>query len=99
MPPGRLKEALDLFIGAGKTGSNPGGQIEALTGLLEARCARKPLVALLDEAHTLDPEVGKVLLNSSQKVRARAPFLLVLAGTPGHERAPQQYVRHVLEPL
>ena len=38
---------------------------------------------LLDEAHTLDPEVGRTLLNASQQVRDEAPFLLVLAGTPG----------------
>ena len=44
---------------------------------------RKPLVVLLDEAHTLDLEVGQALLNASQEVRSRAPFLLCLAGTPG----------------
>ena len=38
---------------------------------------------LLDEAHTLDIEVGRTLLNTSQQVRDEAPFLLVLAGTPG----------------
>ena len=38
---------------------------------------------LLDEAHTLDVEVGRTLLNTSQHVRDEAPFLLVLAGTPG----------------
>ncbi len=49
-----------------------------------ARCRRRPLALLLDEAHTLDLEVGNVLLNVSQQVRgAEAPFLLVLAGTPG----------------
>ena len=50
---------------------------------LAARCRRKPLAVLLDEAHTLDPAVGSALLNASQQVRAEAPFLLVLAGTPG----------------
>ena len=48
---------------------------------LTARCTRKPL--LLDEAHNLDKNVGQDLLNASQEVRAKAPFLLVLAGTPG----------------
>ena len=38
---------------------------------------------LVDEAHTLDREVGQLLLNVSQEVRTNAPFLLVLAGTPG----------------
>ena len=50
---------------------------------LLARCRRKPLALLLDEAHTLDLRVGSLLLNASQQVRAEAPFLLVLAGTPG----------------
>ena len=38
---------------------------------------------LLDEAHTLGNGVGHALLNASQQVRTEAPFLLVLAGTPG----------------
>ena len=50
---------------------------------LSARCRKKAVAVLLDEAHTLDPEVGRTLLNASQKVRGEAPFLLVLAGTPG----------------
>ncbi len=54
-----------------------------LTERLTARCRKKPLVVLLDEAHTLEPAVGQLLLNVSQEVRANAPFLLVLAGTPG----------------
>ena len=48
-----------------------------------ARCRARPLVALVDEAHTLDLAVGQLLLNVSQEVRTDAPFLLVLAGTPG----------------
>ena len=40
-------------------------------------------MVLLDEAHTLDLDVGSALFNASQRVRAEAPFLLVLAGTPG----------------
>ena len=48
-----------------------------------ARCQRRPLAVLVDEAHTLDLDVGNILLNASQHVRVRAPFLLVLAGTPG----------------
>ena len=54
-----------------------------LTGALTARCRRRPLAVLLDEAHTLDSKIGGTLLNASQQVRADAPFLLVLAGTPG----------------
>ena len=54
-----------------------------LVRALTARCARRPLAVLLDEAHTLPQDVGGALLNASQQVRAAAPFLLVLAGTPG----------------
>lgn len=54
-----------------------------LVDLLVARCRSKPLVVTLDEAHTLDPETGRTLLNASQSAReTEAPFLLVLAGTP-----------------
>ena len=47
------------------------------------RCRRRPAAVLVDEAHTLDLEVGQILLNVSQLVRQKAPFVLVLAGTPG----------------
>ena len=59
------------------------GTPRSLTRRLIERCRRRPLAVLLDEAHTLDLDVGQLLLNASQDVRARAPFLLVLAGTPG----------------
>ena len=35
------------------------------------------MVVLVDEAHTLTRDVGQLLLNLSQEVRANAPFLLV----------------------
>ena len=54
-----------------------------LTRELLRRCRKRPLAALVDEAHTLDLTVGGTLLNASQRVRSEAPFLLVLAGTPG----------------
>ena len=53
-----------------------------LAEALEARAKAKPLVILLDEAHTLKPEVGQWLLNAAQAAGSEAPFLLVLAGTP-----------------
>ena len=56
---------------------------QLLTERLIARCHKRALAVLLDEAHTLEPPVGQLLLNVSQQVRAEAPFLLVLAGTPG----------------
>ncbi|MCY4374698.1 MAG: ATP-binding protein [Spirochaetaceae bacterium] len=54
-----------------------------LTDRLTVRCRRKPVVVLVDEAHTLARDVGQLLLNVSQEVRANAPLLLLLAGTPG----------------
>ena len=56
-----------------------------LSRVLARRVRRKPLLLLLDEAHTLDPEVGRALLNASQQVGRRFPFQLVLAGTPDLE--------------
>ena len=50
--------------------------------VLAARASKRALVLLLDEAHTLEPEVGRELLNAAQEVGRRAPLLLVLAGTP-----------------
>ena len=55
-----------------------------LPQLLSARCKDKPLLVTLDEAHTLDLEVGQTLLNASEEVRkADRSFLLALSGTPG----------------
>ena len=50
--------------------------------VLAARARKAPLLVVMDEAHTLDIEVGRALLNASQEVRQELPFLLVLAGTP-----------------
>ena len=53
-----------------------------------ARCATKPVLMLIDEAHTLDTNVARVLLNLAQTLHnERRPFLLTLAGTPELERA------------
>ena len=57
--------------------------ISAVESALTARAKRSSFVLLLDEAHTLTPDIGRILLNASQSVGARLPFLLVLAGTPG----------------
>ena len=53
-----------------------------LAEALEARAKAKPLLILLDEAHTLKPAVGQWILNAAQAAGSEAPFLLVLAGTP-----------------
>ena len=86
LAPTLLARFLPRKIGVAGLGSAEWATADAtdrLTRRLIARCRRRPLAVLLDEAHTLDLDVGKLLLNASQQVRAKAPFLLVLAGTPG----------------
>ena len=86
-PPSGVAKLLPRKVGVAAVGSvewaPPARAVRNLGTKLTARCRRKPLAVLLDEAHTLDVEVGKALLNASQQVRDEAPFLLVLAGTPG----------------
>ena len=55
---------------------------EQLHEALAAETPKSPLLALVDEAHTLDLDVGRDLLNASQIVGRQGPFQLVLAGTP-----------------
>ena len=85
-PPG-LAKLLPRKVGVAAVGSvewgPTDGRMRNLRTELTARCGRRPLAVLLDEAHVLDAGVGRTLLNASQRVRAKAPFLLVLAGTPG----------------
>lgn len=87
VPPGRFKsllpDSLSTSLGVGRVGWELGDNPGTLAELLTLRCRQRPLVVLLDEAHTLGPEVGQALLNASQSAAALAPFLLVLAGTPG----------------
>ena len=86
-PPRILARWLPRKIGVAGLGSAEwqarGRHRTDLTQALTARAGRKPLAVLLDEAHTLDLQIGAALLNASQQVRAEAPLLLVLAGTPG----------------
>ena len=87
VPPDRFRSLLpdtaSVSIGIGRLGWELGGNPGTLTDLLTLRCSHRPLVILLDEAHTLEEAVGRALLNAGQSVAAAAPFLLVLAGTPG----------------
>ena len=89
VPPRRfeslLPDTLSVSIGIGRLGWDLGDNPGTLTELLALRCNHRPLVLLVDEAHTLDRDVGRSLLNASQSVAAVAPFLLALAGTPGLE--------------
>ena len=86
-PSSATMKLLPRKVGVAAVGSvewaPPSGGTRNLRAELIARCGKKPLAVLLDEAHTLDLEVGRILLNASQRVRDEAPFLLVLAGTPG----------------
>ena len=86
-PPAAMAKLLPRKVGVAAVGSvewaAPSAGMRNLRDELTSRCRKKPLAVLLDEAHTLDLEVGRTLLNASQKVRDEAPFLLVLAGTPG----------------
>lgn len=52
---------------------------------LLARTEETGLLLVVDEAHTLSPSVGRVLLNAAQEVRQRHPLLVMLAGTPDIE--------------
>ena len=90
VPPARFQslfpDELSVSIGVGRLGWELGGDAGTLTELLTLRSAHRPLVVLLDEAHTLDEAVGQALLNAAQSTASTAPFLLVLAGTPGLTR-------------
>ena len=57
-------------------------RVPAADQVFAARASKRPLVLLLDEAHQLDLQVGEEFLNAAQRVGRKAPFLLVLAGTP-----------------
>ena len=87
LPPTRLRRLLPAKWGITEVGkaeweaASP--SVRSLADRLVARCRKKPIAALVDEAHTLDLNVGQLLLNASQDVRPKASFLLVMAGTPG----------------
>ena len=89
--PAELVTRLDLetwlpeFAPEGVSPDEAGGQRSGLPRLaeaLEARAKDTPLVVLVDEAHALEPEIGRWLLNAAQVAGSRAPFLLILAGAP-----------------
>ena len=87
LPAGRLRRLLPArwsvaAVGRAEWEASHTAQ-QAFMDRLAVRCRRKPRVVLVDEAHTLLVDVGQYLLNVSQDVRPKAPFLLVLAGTPG----------------
>ena len=87
LPVSVIRKVLPRKLGVAGVGqaewAAPDASAQELVERLIARCRKKPVVVLVDEAHTLTRDVGQLLLNLSQDVRANAPFLLVLAGTPG----------------
>ena len=56
---------------------------EAVQNSLIRQCKNRPLILLMDEAHKMDAGMCNDLLNLHQKISDEAPFMLVLAGTPG----------------
>lgn len=87
LPAGRLRRWLPTKLGVAGMGKAewepPAAPMSNFMDRLVARCRRRPTAVLVDEAHTLDLKVAQILLNVSQDVRPKAPFMLVLAGTPG----------------
>ena len=86
LPAGRLRRLLPArwsFVAVKVEWEASRTAEQAFMERLASRCRRKPRVVLVDEAHTLLGDVGQYLLNVSQDIRPKAPFLLVLAGTPG----------------
>ena len=102
VPPARfrslLPDTLSVSIGIGRLGWELGGNPGTLAELLTLRCAHRPLVILLDEAHTLDEGVGRALLNAGP---VRGGRRALPAGAGGHswpDPPPGPDVRDVLEP-
>ncbi len=61
----------------------PGARQLEWRGQLTDACKLQPTIMLVDEAHTLELDVARALLNTTQFARRNdAPFALVLAGTP-----------------
>ncbi|MCY4218198.1 MAG: AAA family ATPase [Gammaproteobacteria bacterium] len=55
----------------------------ALKSLFFEKSKKKPLILIVDKAHTLDSEIIMMILNASQDIRVEGcPFFLVLSGTP-----------------
>ena len=72
-------------VGAGASRTETAEALaEFLSDTLLRRRKDRALAVVVDEAHTLKPEVAGLLLNVGQTVRgAGLPLQLVLAGTPG----------------
>lgn len=71
-----------LSVAGVSLGLRPSEEQPVVAAALEARAKARPFVVFLDEAHTINAEVGRLLLNAAQTASRRSPFLPVLAGTP-----------------
>ena len=87
MPSARLRALAPKELSLVGLTWRPGDDRPPLTArqTLTLRASKRPLILLLDEAHSLDRVVGRALLHAGQQVGRRYPFFLVLAGTPDLE--------------
>ena len=82
----------------------PGTPTRDVTALLEAwiGAAKAPLVILLDEAHTVEPEGGRPFFAGVQEATLRSlPFVVLAAGTPDAPRRLREsgtFLERALEP-
>ena len=83
----------------------PGTPTRHVTALLAAwiGAAETPLVILLDEAHTVEPEGGQPFFAGVQEATLRSlPFVLLAAGTPDAPRRLREsgtFLERALEPV
>ncbi len=79
----------DVRLGGVGIAVEPGSAGEDAAKLLAAwiGAGRRPLVILLDEAHAVRPEAGRLFFDAVQAAtRGALPFLLLAAGTPDAPR-------------
>ncbi len=80
--PDEISASAGGILSAKWTNPDTGKKVDFAEHLVQA-CQKRSKVLLLDEAHTLAPDVARELLNISQLTARKSPFLLILAGTPG----------------
>lgn len=83
---GLRKRLMTVGVTAAGSSWKPGEEpLPPPAEILAARARTRPLLLLVDEAHTLESGSGRALLTAAQEVGRKFPFLLVLAGTPNLE--------------
>lgn len=81
-PPDNLKIGNEL-VGEAEWAAPETPFYDPLVKEIMDECRKRPKALLVDEAHNLNPVAKEILFTISSFVSAGAPFLLVLAGTPG----------------